>query len=133
MGRVGFGSERVKRAGLMGVLQGEIDPVEKLRRLVHGGTRVYGRQQAHLSIQRAKLDFPPLILGLVSILLSFPYPGRYAPFSSRKGSCPPHTGSLVPVRYYSKVIALTCQYKKFSPAPHGPLSAFIAAGQRMAL
>lgn len=68
MGRVGFGSERVKGAGLVGVLQGEIDPVEKLRRLVHGGTRVYGRQQAHLSIQMAKLDFPPLIVGLLSTL-----------------------------------------------------------------
>lgn len=53
VGRVWFGSERVKSAGLVGVLQGEIDPVEKLRRLVHGGTRVYGRQQAHLSIQMA--------------------------------------------------------------------------------
>lgn len=35
VGRVRFGSERVKGAGLMGVLQGEIDPVEELRRLVH--------------------------------------------------------------------------------------------------
>lgn len=51
VGRVGLGSERVKRAGLVGVLQGEVDPVEKLRGLVHGGTRVYGRQQAHLSVQ----------------------------------------------------------------------------------
>lgn len=53
VGRVWFGSKRVKSAGLVGVLQREIDPVEKLRRLVHGGTRVYGRQQAHLSIQMA--------------------------------------------------------------------------------
>lgn len=51
VGRVGFGSERVKGAGLVGVLQGEIDPVEKLRGLVHGGARIYGRQQAHLSSQ----------------------------------------------------------------------------------
>ena len=49
VGRVGLGSERVKGAGLVGVLQREIDPVEELRGLVHGGTRVYGRQQAHLS------------------------------------------------------------------------------------
>lgn len=53
VGRVWFGSEGVKSAGLVGVLQGEIDPVKKLGRLVHGGTRVYGRQQAHLSIQMA--------------------------------------------------------------------------------
>lgn len=59
-----------------------------------------------------------------------------APFSSSsfyKRPCPPHAGSLVPLRCYSKVMALTCQYKKFSLAPHGPLSAFIAAGQREAL
>lgn len=68
VGRVGFGSERVKSAGLVGVLQREVDPVEELRGLVHGGTRVYGRQQAHLSIQMAKLDFPPLIVGLLSNL-----------------------------------------------------------------
>lgn len=53
VGRVWFGSKGVKRAGLVGVLQGEIDPVKKLGRLVHGGTSVYGRQQAHLSIQMA--------------------------------------------------------------------------------
>lgn len=82
VGRVGLGSERVKGAGLVGVLQREIDPVEELRGLVHGGTRVYGRQQAHLSIQMAELDFPPLILGLVSTLLpsyfSFPAPRQMA-------------------------------------------------------
>ena len=49
MSGVGLGSEGVKGTGLMGVLQGEIDPVEKLCRLVHGGTGVYCRQQAHLS------------------------------------------------------------------------------------
>lgn len=54
---VRFGSEGVEGAGLVGVLQGEVDPVEELRGLVHGGTRVYGRQQAHLSIQMAQLDF----------------------------------------------------------------------------
>lgn len=65
---VRFGSEGVERAGLVGVLQGQIDPVEELRGLVHGGTRIYGRQQAHLSIQMAQLDFPPLTLGLLSTL-----------------------------------------------------------------
>lgn len=54
---VRFGSEGVEGAGLVGVLQGEVDPVEELRGLVHGGTRIYGRQQAHLSIQMAQLDF----------------------------------------------------------------------------
>lgn len=63
-----------------------------------------------------------------------PADGKCSFFLAVKGpGCPPHAGSLVPVRCYSKVIALTCQYKKFSPAPHGPLSAFIAAGQREAL
>lgn len=79
--RVGLGSERVERAGLVGVLQGEVDPVEELRGLVHGGTRVYGRQQAHLSIQMARADDPPLVPGLVSNSLSVrpasrpPFPG----------------------------------------------------------
>lgn len=50
---VRFGSKGVEGAGLVGVLQGEVDPVEELRGLVHGGTRIYGRQQAHLSIQMA--------------------------------------------------------------------------------
>lgn len=50
--------------------------------------------------------------------------------ASRKGPCPPLAGSLVPDRCYSKVIALSCQFLKVCPAPHGPLSAFIAAGQR---
>ena len=49
MSGVGLGSEGVKGTGLVGVLQGEIDPVEKLCWLVHGGTGVYCRQQAHLS------------------------------------------------------------------------------------
>lgn len=103
VGRVGFGSECVKGAGLVGVLQGEIDPVEELRRLVHGGTRVYGRQQAHLSIQMAKLDFPPLIswTGLNSLCLLFvpvsPADGKCSFFVPVKGPCPPHAGSLVPV------------------------------------
>lgn len=57
MGRVGFGSERVEGAGLVGVLQGEVDPVEKLRGLVHGGTCVYGRQQAHLSVQLGQTGY----------------------------------------------------------------------------
>lgn len=57
VGRVGFGSERVEGAGLVGILQGEVDPVEELRGLVHGGTRVYGRQQAHLSVQMGQTGY----------------------------------------------------------------------------
>lgn len=50
-------------------------------------------------------------------------------FSLCKGPCPPHAGSLVPDRCYTKVMALTCQFLKVCPAPYGPLSAFIAAQQ----
>lgn len=45
----------------------------------------------------------------------------------RKGPSPPHTGSLDPLQSHSRVIALTCHFGKVRPAPHGPLSAFIAA------
>lgn len=132
---VRFGSEGVERAGLVGVLQGQIDPVEELRGLVHGGTRIYGRQQAHLSIQMAQLDFPPLTLGLLSTLFLLVVLGRWQVLlfvSSPKGPSPPHTGSLGPLERYSRVIALTCHFLKVRPAPHGPLSAFIAAGLREA-
>ena len=91
VGRVGFGSECVKSAGLVGVLQGEVDPVEKLRRLVHGGTRVYGRQQAHLSIQMAKLDFPPLISWTA---LNFLPSCVSSPVSPADGKC----SSVLPVQ-----------------------------------
>lgn len=38
-----LGSERVKRAAGLRVLQRHVDPVEQLSRLVHSSTRVYGR------------------------------------------------------------------------------------------
>lgn len=109
VGRVGFGSERVKGAGLVGVLQGEVDPVEKLRGLVHGGTRVYGRQQAHLS---TRADSPPRTrLGNRLAFRSPPVPRRMDFSSCRRAApCPPRAGSSSSARPSWQLLKSHCAY-----------------------
>ena len=140
VGRVGLGSEGVEGAGLVGVLQGEVDPVEELRGLVHGGTRVYGRQQAHLSTQMGQTgsfstagsrDWSQL---LASPPLRSRSPGRWQQLLGCRleGPCPV---LLTPGASSQSDVSLQSLrgHVSMKSSPHGPLSAFNAADQHRLL
>ena len=63
-----------------------------------------------------------------SLFVSRPSNGNRSFLSSRNDPLLLSPGAYPQFYSYTKVIALTCQYKKFSPDPHGPLSPFICSG-----